>query len=56
MFHEKYVAAQKVLFLFNEGVDVSFAVFNVVELMGTSKFESKRISYVLAPLLLRNNG
>lgn len=47
------MASQKLLFLFNEGADVSWAVFNVIELMGSNTFENKRIAYVLAPLVFK---
>eukprot|EP00347_Sterkiella_histriomuscorum_P003692 403363311 len=53
-FGDKAVAAQKLLFLFNEGIDISWAIFNIIELMGSSTFENKRIAYVLAPLVLRD--
>jgi AP-3 complex subunit delta-1 len=53
-FAEKLVAAQKLLFLFNEGVDIQWAIFNIIELMGSNAFENKRISYVIAPLVLKD--
>jgi len=53
-FHVKFIAAQKLLFLFNEGVDITWAIFNIIELMGSNSFENKRISYVLAPLVLKD--
>lgn len=42
------------LFLFNEGVDIQWAIFNIIELMGSNSFENKRIAYVIAPLILKD--
>ena len=52
-FKEKQVAAQKLLFLFNEGTDIQWAIFNVIELMGSNSFECKRIGFVIAPLIFK---
>lgn len=48
------VAATKLLFLINEGGvrDCEWALFNIIELMGSPKFEHKRIAYVVAPLVM----
>lgn len=54
-FLEKQVAAQKLLFLLNEGCDISWAVFNVLELMGSNSFLNKRISYVIAPVVFKDD-
>ena len=50
-FNLKVQAAFKLLFLFNEGIDIQWAAFNVIELMAHSKMQAKRISYSLAPLV-----
>ena len=34
--------------------ELSWAIFNVIELMGSRKFDCKRIAYVVAPLVLVN--
>ena len=44
-------AAFKLLFLFNEGIDIQWAAFNVIELMAHQKLQAKRISYSLAALI-----
>lgn len=54
-FDEKRIAAQKLLFLYHEGIDISWAIFNIIELMGSNSFANKRISYVLASIVLREN-
>lgn len=54
-FDEKRIAVQKLLFLYHEGVDISWAVFNIIELMGSGSFANKRIAYVLASIVLREN-
>ena len=59
-FQEKKVAAQKLLFLIHESLasqtgsisDVQWALFNLIELMGSSNFDCKRISYVVVPLVV----
>jgi hypothetical protein len=53
----KYLAAQKLLFLLNEEIssDCSWAIFPVIELMGSARFEHKRLAYLLAPLLLKGS-
>ena len=48
------------MFLIHEGIasqsnscgDVQWSVFNLIELMGSSKFDCKRIAYVVAPLVM----
>lgn len=35
-------------------MDIAWAIFNIIELMGSNAFENKRIAYVLAPLVLRD--
>ena len=47
----KLQAAYKLLFLFNEGIDIEWAAFNIIELMSTSKLQAKRISYTLAVIV-----
>lgn len=34
-------------------MDIEWAIFNVIELMGSQNFNNKRISYVVAPLVLK---
>ncbi len=36
------------LFLFNEGIDIQWAAFNIIELMASNKLQVKRIAYTLA--------
>ena len=50
----KLQAAYKLLFLFNEGIDIQWAAFNVIEMMASSKFQTKRISYTLAVLIFND--
>jgi hypothetical protein len=54
----KTEACGKLLFLLNEstslgGEDCNWAIFPVIELMGSGKFECKRIAYVVAPLVIK---
>lgn len=50
----KLQAAYKLLFLFNEGIDIQWAAFNVIEMMASNKFQAKRISYTLAALIFND--
>jgi len=50
-FNLKLQAACKLVFLFNEGIDIQWAAFNVIELMSSSELQHKRIAYSLAPLV-----
>ncbi len=34
-------------------MDIAFALFNVIELLGSGGFEGKRIAYVLVPILVK---
>jgi AP-3 complex subunit delta-1 len=47
----KLQAAYKLLFLFNEGIDIQWAAFNVIEMMASNRLQAKRISYTLAGLI-----
>jgi len=47
----KLQAAYKLLFLFNEGIDIQWAAFNVIEMMASNRLQVKRISYTLASLI-----
>ena len=50
----KLQAAYKLLFLFNEGIDIQWAAFNVIEMMASNKLQAKRISYALAGLIFQD--
>ena len=50
----KLQAAYKLLFLFNEGVDIEWAAFNIIELMAVNKIQAKRISYTLAVIVFQD--
>ena len=50
----KLQAAYKLLFLYNEGIDIQWAAFNVIEMMASQKFQTKRISYALAVLIFND--
>ena len=54
-FSTKHTAAQKLLFLSNEGQDISLCSFNVIELMGSNSIKNKRISYLIAGFALKGN-
>ena len=47
-------AAYKLLFLFNEGIDIQWAAFNIIEMMASNRLQSKRISYALAVLIFND--
>ena len=50
----KLQAAYKLLFLYNEGIDIQWAAFNVIEMMASNKLQAKRISYTLAVLIFND--
>ena len=50
----KLQAAYKLLFLQNEGVDIEWAAFNIIELMASNKMQAKRISYTLAVIVFQD--
>lgn len=50
----KLQAAYKLLFLYNEGIDIQWAAFNVIEMMASNKLHAKRISYALAVLIFND--
>ena len=50
----KMQAAYKLLFLFNEGIDIQWAAFNIIEMMASNRLQSKRISYALAVLIFND--
>ena len=50
----KLQAAYKLLFLFNEGIDIEWAAFNIIELMAANKIQAKRISYTLAVIVFQD--
>ena len=50
----KMQAAYKLLFLFNEGIDIQWAAFNVIEMMASTRLQAKRISYALAVLIFND--
>ena len=50
----KLQAAYKLLFLFNEGIDIQWAAFNVIEMMASNRFQVKRISYTLVAIIFND--
>ena len=50
----KLQAAYKLLFLSNEGVDVQWAAFNVIEMMASNRLQVKRISYTLVGIIFND--